>query len=186
MNFEAGTYFHQSKTYQTAFLFESNYFTKLYRIGRWKLRQFVNPKLVIGINRDNIIGDELNINEINGLAGFNSALYGTSKALLSLQTQTYSPHALWGFRLNPFFNYSIAVLGNSDVAMTKSKPYSKITLGLLVSNDYLVFSSFQLSLSYYPSIPLQGDNVFKTNTFETTDYGLQSFELAKPRVVDYR
>ncbi|MDQ1165950.1 hypothetical protein [Flavobacterium sp. SORGH_AS_0622] len=186
MNFEAGTFFHQSKTYRTAFLFESNYFTKLYSIGNWKLRQFVNPKFVFGINRDNVIGDELNINEQNGLAGFNTALYGTSKAVLSLQTQTYSPHALWGFRLNPFFNYSIAVLGSPEVAITKSKPYSKLTLGLLVSNDYLVFSSFQLSISYYPSIPLQGDNVFKTNTFETTDYGLQSFELAKPRVVDYK
>lgn len=186
MNFEAGTFFHQSKTYQTAFLFESNYFTKLYSIGNWKLRQFVNPKFVFGINRDDVIGDQLNINEQNGLAGFNTALYGTSKAVLSLQTQTYSPHSLLGFRLNPFFNYSIAVLGSPDAAMTKSKPYSKITLGLLVSNDYLVFSSFQLSLSYYPSIPQQGDNVFKTNTFETTDYGMQSFELNKPRIVDYK
>ena len=106
--------------------------------------------------------------------------------VLSLQTQTYSPHQLLGFRLNPFFNYSLAVLGTPDVAMFKSKPYQKITLGLLISNDYLVFSSFQLSLSYYPSIPLQGDNVFKTNTFETTDYRMQSFELAKPRVVDYK
>ncbi|WJS93742.1 hypothetical protein NYQ10_16755 [Flavobacterium johnsoniae] len=186
MNFEAGTFFHQSKTYQTAFLFESNYFTKLYSIGNWKLRQFVNPKVVIGINRDDVMGDQLNINEQNGLAGFNTALYGTSKAVLSLQTQTYSPHSLLGFRLNPFFNYAIAVLGSPEVAMSKSKPYSKITLGLLVSNDYLVFSSFQLSISYYPSIPQQGDNVFKTNTFETTDYRMQSFELNKPRVVNYQ
>ncbi|OXA90989.1 BamA/TamA family outer membrane protein [Flavobacterium hercynium] len=185
-NFEAGTFLQKSKTYQTAFLFESNYFTKLYSIGNWKLRQFVNPKLVLGINRENIIGDELNLNEQNGLHGFNSALYGTSKMVLSLQTQTYSPHALWGFRLNPFFNYSIALLGTPDNGMLRNKSYSRVTLGLLISNDYLVFSSFQLSLSYYPSIPLQGDNVFKTNTFETSDFGLQSFELAKPRIVDYR
>lgn len=186
MNFEAGTFFHQSKTYQTAFLMETNYFTKLYNIGTWRLRQFVNPKIVLGSNREDIIGDQLNINDQNGLAGFNTALYGTSKMVLSLQTQTYSPHAVLGFRLNPFFNYSIAVLGSPDNAMFRSKPYSKFTLGVIVSNDYLVFSSFQLSLSYYPSIPYQGDNVFKTNTFETTDFGLQSFELAKPRVVDYK
>ncbi|MNY33717.1 hypothetical protein D3C86_1680070 [compost metagenome] len=142
--------------------------------------------MVIGINRDDVIGDQLDINEQNGIAGYRTALFGTSKAVLSLQTQTYSPHALWGFRLNPFFNYSIAVLGSPEAAMTKSKPYSKLTIGLLISNDYLVFSSFQLSLSYYPSIPLQGDNVFKTNTFETTDYKMQNFELAKPRVVDYK
>ncbi|MCP2025101.1 hypothetical protein L1276_000241 [Flavobacterium sp. HSC-32F16] len=186
MNFEMGTYLHQSKTYQTSYLFEANYFTKLYNLGNWKLRQFINPKVVVGANHEDIIGDQLNINEQNGLAGFNSALYGTSKTVLSLQTQTYSPYALWGFRLNPFFNYSIAFLGSPNNAMFDSKSYSKVTLGLLISNDYLVFSSFQLSLSYYPSIPFQGDNVFKTNTFETTDYGLQSFELAKPKTVEYK
>ncbi|TEB40980.1 hypothetical protein D0809_27855, partial [Flavobacterium circumlabens] len=117
---------------------------------------------------------------------FNTALYGTSKVLLSLQTQTYAPHALWGFRMNPFFNYTAAILGSQNHAMFKNKPYHKFTIGLVISNDYLVFSSFQLSLSYYPTIPLQGDNVTKTNTFETTDYGLQTFELAKPRVVEYK
>ncbi len=185
-NFEAGTFLHDSKTYQTAFLFESNYFTKLFTLGRWKLRQFVNPEIVIGVNRENIIGDQLNINEQNGLAGFNSAIYGTNKMVLSLQTQTYSPYSVLGFRMNPFFNYSIAVLGSPNNAMARNKGYSKVTIGLLISNDYLVFSSFQLSLSYYPTIPFQGDNVFKTNTFETTDFGLQSFELAKPRIVEYK
>ena len=185
-NLEAGTFFHDSKTYQTSFLLESNYFTKLFTIGNWKLRQFVNPKMVIGVNREKIIGDQLNINELNGLTGFNSAIYGTNKMLLSLQTQTYSPYALLGFRLNPFFNYSLAVLGSPHAAMGNNKAYQKITLGLLISNDYLVFSSFQLSLSYYPTIPFEGDNVFKTNTIETTDFGLQNFELAKPRIVEYK
>lgn len=185
-NLEAGTFFHDSKTYQTSFLLESNYFTKLFTIGNWKLRQFVNPKMVIGVNREKIIGDQLNINELNGLTGFNSAIYGTNKMLLSLQTQTYSPYALLGFRLNPFFNYSLAVLGSPRSAMGNNKAYQKITLGLLISNDYLVFSSFQLSLSYYPTIPFEGDNVFKTNTIETTDFGLQNFELAKPRIVEYK
>ncbi|MDX6189101.1 hypothetical protein SGQ83_07070 [Flavobacterium sp. Fl-318] len=187
MNFEAGTYFHQSKTYQTSILLESNYFTKLYSIGNWKLRQFVNPQLILGINRADSMGDRLNLNEQNGLAGFNAPLYGTSKMVLALQTQTYSPYELLGFRLNPFFNYAIGVLGSQNDAMFKNKAYSKLTIGLLISNDYLVFSSFQLSLSYYPTIPMQGDNLFKTNTFETTDYGgLQSFELAKPRIVKYK
>ncbi|MCD0469701.1 hypothetical protein [Flavobacterium sp. JAS] len=185
-NFEAGTFFHDSNTYETAFSFESNYFTKLFSIGNWKLRQFINPKIVIGANRENVIGDQLNINEQNGLAGFNSAIYGTNKMVLSLQTQTYSPYSILGFRMNPFFNYSIAVLGGPDNAMGRNKGYSKVTLGLLISNDYLVFSAFQLSLSYYPTIPYQGDNVFKTNTFETSDFGLQSFELAKPRIVEYK
>jgi hypothetical protein len=185
-DFEFGTFFHKSKTYQSAFVFEANYFTNLVKIGNWKLRQFVKPALIVGINRENSIGDKLNINQDNGLQGFNSALYGNSKTVLSLQTQTYAPHALWGFRMNPFFNYTAAILGGPGDAMMRNKVYSKITLGLLISNDYLVFSSFQLSISYYPSIPFEGDRIFKTNTFETTDFGLQNFELAKPRLVDYK
>jgi hypothetical protein len=185
-NFEAGTFFYKSKTHQTAFSFESNYFTKLYTLGRWKLRQFIKPELIIGVNRQQSIGDELNINENNGLNGFNSAIYGTSKTLLSLQTQTYSPYAVLGFRINPFLNYSIAMLGSKNNAILKNKAYSRFTIGLLISNDYLVFSAFQLSLSYYPTIPFEGDNLFKTNTLETTDFGLQSFELEKPRLVEYK
>lgn len=185
-NFEVGTYFNKSNNEQTAFSFQANYFTNLLELGRWKIRQFVKPQLVIGTHRTDILGDQLSINENAGIQGFNSPVYGTSKAVMTLQTQTYAPKDIWGFRLNPYFNYSIAVLGNSQAGMTKSKAYSKIGIGVIINNDYLVFSSFQLSLSYYPTIPFEGDNVFRTNAFETTDFGLQSFELAKPRTVLYR
>lgn len=185
-NFEIGTYFNESKTYQTSIAFEANYFTKLLEIGNWKLRQFIKPEVIIGVNRQNSIGDQLTINESYGIYGLNSPLYGKSKMVLTLQTQTYAPKEILGFRMNPFFNYSIAVLGTSNSGLLQNKYYSKVSLGLLISNDYLVFSSFQLSLSYYPSIPDEGDHIFKTNTFQTYDFGLQSFELAKPRTVNYR
>lgn len=185
-NFEMGTFFHESKTYQTSISLEANYFTNLLEIGTWKLRQFIKPEVIVGINRANSIGDQLTINENYGLQGFNAAVYGKSKMVLSLQTQTYAPKEILGFRINPYFNYSIAVLGNSNSGLFQNKYYSKLSVGLLISNDYLVFNSFQISLSYYPTIPNQGDSVFKTNTFQTSDFGLQSFELAKPRIVEYK
>ncbi|MBP4137170.1 hypothetical protein J3495_03630 [Flavobacterium sp. P7388] len=185
-NFEVGTYFHQSKTYQTAFSFQANYFTNLIEMGNWKLRQFIKPEFIIGVNRAGSMGDQLNINEDYGIQGFNTAIYGTSKMLLTLQTQTYAPNEILGFRINPFFNYSIAVLGNSNVGVLQNKYYQKLSLGLTINNDYLVFSSFQLSISYYPTIPNQGDNIFKTNTFQNSDFGMQSFGLGKPRIVEYK
>ncbi|KIA84116.1 hypothetical protein OA85_15260 [Flavobacterium sp. AED] len=185
-NIELGSFFDKSTTNQTAFSFQANYFTNLIDIGKWKLRQFIKPQLILGINRLNSIGDKLSINENNGLIGFTSAEYGTQKAVLTLQTQAYSPWDLWGFRVNPYFNYSIAMLGNSQKRLGESKAYSKIGIGFIINNDYLVFSSFQISLSYYPSIPDIGENVFKTNSFETTDFGFQDFELAKPRTVIYK
>ncbi|OUD35338.1 hypothetical protein [Flavobacterium sp. FPG59] len=185
-NFEFGTFLENSNTLQTAFTFEANYFTNLMTIGKWKIRQFVKPQIIIGSKRANAYGDQLSINDNNGLSGFTMATYGTQKAILTLQTQGYSPWNLWGFRLNPFINYSIAGLGNSSKSFLKSKAYSKLSIGFIINNDYLVFNSFQISLSYYPTIPGNGSSIFKTNAVETTDFRLQDFDLAKPRIVKYK
>ena len=185
-NFELGTFLKKSNTKQTAFSFQANYFTSLISLGKWKLRQFIKPQFIIGFNRVNIIGDNLTINENYGIQGFNSPEYGTEKAILTFQTQAYAPWNLWGFRLNPYFNYSIAMLGNAKKGLLENKAYSKIGVGFIINNDFLIFKSFQISLSYYPSIPGEGHNIFKTNSFETTDFGFQDFELAKPRTVIYK
>jgi hypothetical protein len=186
LNFELGTFFKKSVTEQTAFTFQANYFTNLIDIGKWKVRQFIKPQLIIGINRQNSIGDQLTINEDFGIQGFNSALYGNQKAMLTFQTQTYSPWKVFGFRLNPFFNYTIAMLGNKEIGLNESKSYSKIGIGFLITNDYLVFRSFQISLSYFPTIPGNGTNILNTNSLETSDFGFQDFGLDKPRTVIYR
>jgi hypothetical protein len=185
-NFEVGTFFNNSKMEQTAFSFQANYFTKLIEVGNWKIRQFIKPQVILGSNRQNSIGDRLTINEKYGIQGFNSAVYGNNKIIMTLQTQGYAPRDIWGFRMNPYLNYSIALLGGKIDGIKTNKAYSKIGIGVLINNDYLVFSSFQLSLSYYPTIPFQGNNIFSTNAFETSDFGLQNFELAKPRTIPYQ
>jgi hypothetical protein len=201
-NFEYGTFFRESKTEQSAFSFQANYFTNLVEIGNWKMRQFIKPQMIIGVNRLESIGDKLTINESSifqgdngagirgannaGIGGFNSPLYGTEKFALSIQTQFYSPRNIIGFRLNPFFNFSAAMLGDKNTALTKSRLYSSIGIGVLINNDYLVFKSFQISFSYYPTIPGRGDNIFKTNSFETNDFGFQEFNFGKPRTVIFK
>ena len=185
-NFEIGTYFKGGKTEQTTFSFQANYFTNLIDLGNWKIRQFIKPQVLIGINRQNSIGDQLSINGVNGIQGINSNLFGTNKMVLTFQTQSYAPKDIAGFRFNPFFNYSFALISTEVDGLNQNKSFSRIGIGLLISNDYLVFSSFQISLSYYPTIPLVGDNVFRTNAFQTADFGFQSFELAKPKTVIYK
>ena len=185
-NFEYGTFFRDSKTNQSAFSFQANYFTNLYDLGKWKLRQFIKTQVLIGSNRLPSVADQLTINEGLGIQGFNSPLYGNKKIVLTLQTQSYSPWQFIGFRINPYFNYSAGVLADGGTGLLKSKVYSKIGLGILISNDYLVFNSFQLSIAYYPTIPGSGQNIFKTNTFDTQDFGLQTFDLGKPETVFYK
>lgn len=201
-NFEYGTFLHQGKAQQTAYSFQANYFTNLIALGeKWKLRQFIKPQFLIGTNRLNSVGDRLTIDERNrfqgvygndeqrensaGIPGFNSDLIGTKKFVLSSQTQFYSPWEVLGFRLNPYLNISAAMLGDEGRSISKSKVYSAFGLGFIVRNDFLVFSSFQFSLSYYPSIPGQGTHIFDTNSFSTEDFGFQNFQLGKPTPVWY-
>ena len=201
-NFEYGTFVNEGKTQQTAYSFQANYFTNLIPLGeRWQMRQFVKPQFLIGTNRLNSIGDRLTLDENNrfsgvygnqdqrensaGIPGFRSDLMGTSKYVLSLQTQFYSPWEVLGFRLNPYVNFTTGLLGNEGTSITKSRLYSAFGVGFIVRNDYLVFSSFQFSLSFYPSIPGQGNNLFDTNSFSTEDFGFQNFELGKPTPVWY-
>jgi len=185
--FEYGTYFNNGRMEESAAVFKANYFTNLEEIGSWKFRQFINPEIVIGMNRPNIITDRITLNGDSGINGFNSqSLFGTKKALINFQTQGYSPWKLTGFRLNPYFRYTIGLIGNENQGLLSSKLYSQIGLGIIISNDYLVFKSFQFSFSYYPNLPLDGGSLFKTNAIRTTDFGLENFGITKPELVKYQ
>lgn len=186
-NFEYGSFFRNSVSEQSAITAESMYFTNLIECGKWKLRQFAKARLVLGANRVASRGDMLTINETNGIQGFNAPeLFGTKKFLLGFQTQGYSPWNFAGFRLNPYLSYTAAFLADAEKGFSKSRLFSQLGVGFIISNDYLVFSSFQFSLAYYPNIPGNGADVFKMNAFSTDDFGFQNFDVGKPRTVDYQ
>lgn len=185
-NLEFGTFLDLGKTNQSATSLQLIYFTNLQEHGKWKFRHFIKPQLIFGNNRLNSNYDRLSLNEDrNGIEGFSSnTLFGTKKLLMTLQSQGYSPWRIIGFRLNPYVSYTAGMLGQEDIGFSKSKLYSQISMGLIISNDFLIFSSFQFSLSYYPSIP-DGNPMYKTNALSTSDFGLQNFEITKPGIIGY-
>lgn len=202
-NFEVGSFLKNNRAEQTTYSFQANYFTHLMDLGpAWKMRQFIKPQVVFGTNRLNTIADRLTINEngnilgiygsdydelnLMGIQGFQSSIYGTQKFLLTLQTQFYAPWNLVGFRLNPFLNYTFAMVGQENQPISSSKNFSSIGVGVIISNDYLVFDTFQLSFSFFPKIPGYGDNLLRTNTFHTSDFGFQDFDFGKPRPVLFK
>ncbi len=187
INVQAGSFFNGNKSQETTIRVEANYFTNLMSIGSWRVRQFVIPTLIIGKNRADIIKDRLNINDQNGISGFmNPLINGTKKLFTTFQTQTYVPGNWHGFHFSPFFNMNIGVLGNEKDKIFNDKFYSIFSLGVMINNDYLVFNSFQVSFSFYPSIPYQGSNLIKTNTLKNDDLVLPDFQIGEPTIVPYR
>jgi hypothetical protein len=184
-NVEFGTYLRSAKSEQGVMKASANYFTNLIEIGPWKFRQFIKPQLLIGIHRTGY--DSLTINNESGIRGFNSpVLSGTSRLLLSLQTQTYAPWDFIGFHFGPFLNVSLGMLNDIAKGFRAGKVYSHFGLGVLIKNDNLVMNAFQLSVSFYPVIPGKGYNVLKINSFQTTDFGFRDFEMGKPSPVAFR
>lgn len=186
-DFEYGTFFDGKITQQSAYNLSLTYFTNLIDAGRWKFRQFIKPQAIIGTKRINSNTDKLSLNGDTGIPGFSSnQLYGTKKLLLTFQTQGYSPWQLIGFRMNPYLSYTMGMLGQEHVGFSRSQLFSELAVGLIISNDYWVFSNFQISFSYFPSLPPDMSAPFKTNSLRTYDFGLQDFEIAKPVLVSYQ
>ncbi len=78
------------------------------------------------------------------------------------------------------------MIGDDVNRLKNSKVYSQIGLGVLIKNENLVFNTFQISISFYPLIPGIGQNVFKMNSYKTTDFGFRDFEIEKPARVIYQ
>lgn len=185
-NIELGSFFQNRLSQETTLRVEANYFTNLLEIGNWRIRQFIKPSLVIGNNRADIIKDRVTITEQNGISGFNNPLInGTKKIFIAFQTQTYTPGNWHGFHFSPFVNMTLGMLGNESDKVFNDTIYSVFSLGVLINNDYLVFNSFQVSFSFYPSIPFEKTNVFKTNTFKNNDLSLPDFQIGEPKIVPY-
>lgn len=181
-----GTFMNGNHFEEGVLRIEGLYFSKLYHWGKWRFRHFFNPEIVVGLNRWDYAMDKITLNGAYGIDGFDSyELRGTKKVLLNLQLQSYAPYEVLGFRFSPFFSTSIGFMGDNHNRFVTKEMYSKIGLGVVISNDYLVFNNFQLSLAFYPSIPGNGHNIFKTNNLRNTNFDLQQFNYGKPELVPY-
>lgn len=184
-NVEYGSFFQATRPQQGVFAASAIYFTGLIEIGRWKFRQFIKPQVILGLNPYTY--DTLTLNDGYGLNGFKStSLSGTSRMLLTLQSQSYAPWDFIGFRFGPFLSCTLGMLGDPESGFKNSKLYAQIGIGILIKNDYLVLNAFQISISFYPVMPDNGHGLFKFNSFKTTDFDLGDFDIGKPAVVIYQ
>lgn len=182
-----GTYFNGNNLEESVLRVQGVYFSKVWHWGRWRFRQFFNPEFVYGYNRLDFDKDKISLNGRNGIDGFDSYhLRGTKKLLLNFQTQSYAPTEWLGFRLSPFLTASLGMLGDIQDTFLNNELYTSFGIGVLITNDYLTFSNIQFSFSFYPTIPGQGKNIFKTNNLRNSNFELQNFSYGKPQLVPYQ
>lgn len=188
LDLKYGGFITNNSVEQSVFSLEANYYTRVLNWGKWKFRNFVTSQLIIGNKRVNSRGDRLTLNENDpsGIEGFHSlGVIGTKKWLTDIQIQSYSPYEVLGFRFSPFLNSSLGLIGNEGENIFKSKLYTKIGIGIMFTNDYFVFSNFQISLAWFNCIPGDGNNLFKTNALDFGEYEPIEFDFGKPETIRY-
>jgi len=181
--FEYGTLMGAEGWQQQVITGRINYYTNLFSIGYWKIRQFIRPTFIAGFNR--LPTDNLSLNDV--IIGFEELKYPATRVMaLTLQTQSYAPWELYGFRFGPYIFSSLGMLGNSTSGISNKHLYSVLGFGVLIKNNYLLLNTFQISMTFYSFLPGSGNNILNLNVYKTSDYGFDDFEISKPKIVDYR
>lgn len=185
-NIQLGSFFLDKKHKQTTFSGEFTYFSPLFRIGRWHFRQFAKWHSVLGFSRKDFIKDRITLNGRTGILGFDSPiLSGTRKSIFTLQTQSYSPFSLLGFRMSPFLMADIGFIGNETHSVLKDEVFTKFGIGFYITNDYIPLGNFQFSFVFLPRIPGVGNNIQKFTGIGNTDFRLPYFNYHIPELIRY-
>ncbi len=182
---EYGTFLNGPKFQQGEFLGEINYFTGLLEVGKWKFRQFIKPQITLGLSR--LPTEKISLTNEYGIRGFTAdSIIGTRRMLILLQTQSYAPWSILGFRFGPYLICALGMIGDEANGFRKSRLYAQYGLGVLIKNDYLVLNTFQFSIAFYPFIPGAGSNILKINRYRTYYYGFRDFDVGRPSMISYQ
>ena len=183
---QIGSFFSHDTHKQSTLRWEFTYFSPLFQIGRWHFRQFGKWRSVIGLSRKDYVKDRVTLNGSTGIVGFDSpTLTGVHKSIFTLQTQSYSPVSLWGFRVSPFLMADIGFIGDDNHSFWKDQILTKFGIGFYITNDYVPLGNFQFSFIYMPRIPGVGNHIQKFSGISNTDFRLPYFNYHIPELIRY-
>lgn len=160
------------------------YFTDLWNVNRWKFRQFMRFNLIQGVNR--APNEQLNINGTQ-MYGFSSeSLTAQSKAILNVELLMYTPYKWLGFQFAPVLFAGFASVGSDMSLLFKTPFYQAYALGILIRNEYLIASTFQLSIGLYPIMPGSSDYTIKGNPISGYNVRATDYFITKPERIAYQ
>jgi hypothetical protein len=160
----------------------SNYFTNLFIVNRFKIRQFINLDYIKGIER---FADEyINIENDKGIRGYtNDLARGTKRATASYEIVAFTPYYFYGFRF-VFFGFADFGLISSSEPLLQSQLHTGIGFGIRIKNERLTIETIQLRIGYYPSLP-DDPFPFAFNFSGEQKLNPRDFYVSKPEVIGF-
>lgn len=163
--------------------FNLYFLSNLLKSGRWYFREFINYNIVHGENK--MANETITLNS-NEMYGFNSnTLTGNTKMILTSETVAYAPYELIGFRFASVLTAGLGIIGNQKNKIENSPLYQAYSLGILIRNEHLVSSTFQISIGAYPFLPDGTNNVFLFNPLTSFTLRVRGFAMGRPEFISY-
>jgi hypothetical protein len=180
-----GSFINQRNLEQGAFTFNVGYFSDMFKVGSWGLRQFIYTLGYYGINR--LPHERVNLNSDNELFGYETqGITGTRKTALNFRTVFYAPRAFAGFRFAPVVLLGMGVLGDNQTNLFAGRLFQSYGGGLLIRNESLFFQTIRLSFVFFPGMKGIGGAMYNINPIGIYDLRYQDFFTEKPGTVTYR
>ncbi len=159
------------------------YFSELFRRGRWFFRQFLTFNLVHGENKFERQRITLRSDEMYGFQV--GLLDGNTKMIVNSETVAYLPYKFIGFKFAPVVAVGLGMLGDKVNPLLTSRLFQGYSLGLMIRNENLLVSTFQLSVGVYPFLPDGKELSVVYNPVATFSLRVRGFNIDRPDFIAY-
>lgn len=182
MSAKLGFFSSQNTADQGVFDFNLQNVSKAYKLGNFRLRNYVSLRTTIGINHDST--KFITLNEYNGIRGANNASFkGNSRFTLSAQSNLFLPFSLGGFRFSIFGLIELAKIQPSFNNFFETPLKSGVSMGVAIKNENLIFNLIQIQYGFYPSTSNFMDRGFVISSI--IPFRFQSLDISRPKTVIY-
>jgi len=182
--FESGGYWSEGRFNDGIISLGFDYISGLYQFGSHRLRSFISLSYKAGINRISV--GELKVNSTEFLKTYRHFReQGHQRFGIRAETVIFTPYYLLGFRFAAYSFIEAAMIAPPGKFALSGYVYPALGLGLRIRNENLVFSTFQLGLTWYGRPDIKGRYLM----FEFTDIpqvGLEKFSIGAPEFTVYQ
>ncbi|SMO67482.1 hypothetical protein SAMN06265171_104305 [Chryseobacterium rhizoplanae] len=181
-----GRFFNEDSQNRESFRVDGTYFTNLMDWKFAKARHFFSPTIALGNPQHNYsYKDRINLSSTDEFPVYNSDYIGTKKLVLRYQLQLFINKTWKNFHFSPYLTTAVGWLGMPDDRLLKTKANTKIGIGVLINNPYLVFNRIQISFMYYPRVPFDNNSVFDFNSNRNNLLPMNNFATDVPHFVNF-
>lgn len=178
-----GMYYQEKLSNNITAKFRLTYISNLIKKGRWYFREFAYYDVVHGVNKP--IGENITIKG-DEMYGFNSGtLTANTKMVMNLESVAYAPYNVIGFKFGAVAMAGFAIMERELYTLDNSPLFQAYSMGLLIRNEHLVSSTFQISVGMYPFLPGLDKNTFSFNPITSFTLRVRGFAMGRPEFISY-